>query len=372
MVDSIPLCSTLSLQKEEFYMTDIRHNWTINEVKELLQKPFLELMFEAQCVHRKYFTPNEVQISSLLSIKTGSCPEDCKYCPQSAHHKTEVQREKLLDMNTILERAKLAKDSGATRFCMGAAWRDPKDQDIPFLKDVIKMVKSMGLETCMTLGMLTEAQANQLKEAGLDYYNHNIDTSPEFYNKIITTRTFDDRIKTLETVRKAGIKICSGGIVGMGESLTDRASFLRSLANLDPHPESVPINLLVKVKGTPLEDAPDVEAIDFIRMIAVARILMPKSHVRLSAGRKNLSDEAQAMCFMAGANSIFFGCKLLTTPNAEKSDDELLIEKLGINTTLRKTSDTPQDNQKAIYSALHDNVADHKCFKLVEEEHIHD
>lgn len=350
-------------------MEALRYDWTVQEVKQLLQKPFLELVYEAQQIHRAHFTPNEVQVSSLLSIKSGSCPEDCKYCPQSAHHNTNVQKEKLLDLNTILERAKLAKDSGATRFCMGAAWRDPKNSDLPFLKEVIKMVKSLDLETCMTLGMLTEDQARELKTAGLDYYNHNIDTSPEFYNQIITTRSFEDRMKTLQTVRKAGIKICSGGIVGMGESLTDRASFLRSLANLQPHPESVPINLLVKVKGTPLENAPDIDPIDFIRMIAVARILMPGSYVRLSAGRKNLSAEAQALCFMAGANSIFYGCKLLTTENSSEDSDERLMQKLGVKTTLRQQNDTPQDNQKSIYEALHNSQADHKCFKLSDEGH---
>ncbi|MGN1393377.1 MAG: biotin synthase BioB [Succinivibrionaceae bacterium] len=349
-------------------MTEIRHNWTVAEVKSLLEMPFLELVHKAQCIHREFFNPNEVQISSLLSIKTGSCPEDCKYCPQSAHHNTELQKENLLDLNTILEKAKIAKDSGATRFCMGAAWRDPKERDIPFLIEVIKMVKNLGLETCMTLGMLTEHQAKELKTAGLDYYNHNIDTSPEFYNQIITTRTIEDRLNTLDIVRKAGIKICSGGIVGMGESLTDRASFLKTLANLDPHPESVPINMLVKVKGTPLENAPDVSPIEFIRMIAVARILMPKSFVRLSAGRKNLSEEAQALCFMAGANSIFYGCKLLTTKNSEKSDDELLMEHLGIKTTLHNINTTPEEDTKAIYNTLHDNQADHKCFKLTNSE----
>ncbi len=345
-------------------MSELRHNWTTAEVKELLEMPFLELVYQAQQVHRANFTPNEVQISSLLSIKSGRCPEDCKYCPQSAHHNTGLQPENLLDLNTILARAKEALDSGATRFCMGAAWRDPKDSDMPYIIEIIKTVKALGLETCMTLGMLTKEQAKMLKDAGLDYYNHNIDTSEEYYEQIITTRTFEDRMQTLQIIREAGIKICSGGIVGMGESLTDRASFLRSLANLDPHPESVPINLLVKVKGTPLEHAKDVDPIDFIRMIAVARILMPKSFVRLSAGRKSLSAEAQALCFMAGANSIFYGCKLLTTENAKQDADAALLAKLGVKTTLRQNQDTPTDNQHAIYEALHDKNADHKCFKL--------
>lgn len=347
--------------------TSLRYDWTVQEVLELLEKPFLELVYEAQQIHRRHFTPNEVQVSSLLSIKTGSCPEDCKYCPQSAHHSTGVEKERLLDLNVIMQRAKLALDSGATRFCMGAAWRDPKDSDIPYLQRIIKSVKALGLETCMTLGMLTESQAKALKEAGLDYYNHNIDTSPEYYGNIITTRTFQDRLDTLEIVRQAGIKICSGGIVGMGESLRDRASFLRSLATLNPHPESVPINLLVKVKGTPLADAEDVDPIDFIRMIAVARILMPTSYVRLSAGRKSLSAEAQALCFMAGANSIFYGCRLLTTPNAEMDSDEALMEKLGVKTTLSKHQQTPNEDKAKIERALHQKMADHKCFSLQDD-----
>lgn len=345
----------------------LRYDWSVQEVLELLQTPFLELVYKAQQVHRENFAPNEVQVSSLLSIKTGSCPEDCKYCPQSAHHNTGLQKERLLDMNVILERAKLALDSGATRFCMGAAWRDPKDSDILYLQQIIKSVKALGLETCMTLGMLNENQANALKEAGLDYYNHNIDTSPEYYGNIITTRTFQDRLDTLDIVRKAGIKICCGGIVGMGETLKDRASFLRSLANLNPHPESVPINLLVKVKGTPLADCDDVDPIDFIRMVAVARILMPKSFVRLSAGRKSLSPEAQALCFMSGANSIFYGCKLLTTPNAEMDSDEALMQKLGVKTTLSKQVTTPEDDKTKIEKALHDKLADHKCFSLLDD-----
>ena len=270
-------------------MTELRYDWTVEEILKLFETPFLELVFRAQQIHRENFKANEVQISSLLSIKTGSCPEDCKYCPQSAHNKTDVEKEKLLEMDIIKAKAAEALQSGATRFCMGAAWRNPKDSDMPYLKEIIKTVKGMGLETCMTLGMLTPQQAEELKEAGLDYYNHNIDTSPEFYDQIITTRTFNDRLKTLEHIRRAGIKICCGGIVGMGESLRDRASFLKSLANLNPHPESVPINLLVKVKGTPLENSEDLDPIDFIRMIAVARIIMPTSHVRMSAGRSSLS-----------------------------------------------------------------------------------
>jgi biotin synthase len=252
-----------------------KHNWTTDEVLEILKMPFIDLIFKAQSIHRQNFDPNEVQLSSLLSIKSGSCPEDCKYCPQSAHHSTNVQKENLLDLNTILQKAKIAKDAGATRFCMGAAWRDPKDSDIPFLTEVIKTVKALGLETCMTLGMLKKEQAQKLKEAGLDYYNRNIDTSEEYYDKIITTRNFSDRLDTIQIVREAGIKICTGGIMGMGESLKDRASFLKSLANLNPHPESVPINLLVRIKGTPLADLNDLDVIEFIRVIATARIIMP-------------------------------------------------------------------------------------------------
>lgn len=347
-------------------MTELRYDWTVEEILKLFETPFLELVFRAQQIHRENFKANEVQISSLLSIKTGSCPEDCKYCPQSAHNKTDVNKGKLLEMDIIKAKAAEALQSGATRFCMGAAWRNPKDSDMPYLKEIIKTVKGMGLETCMTLGMLTPQQAEELKDAGLDYYNHNIDTSPEFYDQIITTRTFNDRLKTLEHIRRAGIKICCGGIVGMGESLRDRASFLKSLANLNPHPESVPINLLVKVKGTPLENSEDLDPIDFIRMIAVARIIMPTSHVRMSAGRNSLSTEAQALCFMAGANSIFYGGKLLTTPNAEMDSDEKLMHKLGIKTTLNTSCRTPHDDRIAIFKAMHHGHSDHKCFKLEE------
>lgn len=347
-------------------MTELRYDWTVEEILKLFETPFLELVFRAQQIHRENFKANEVQISSLLSIKTGSCPEDCKYCPQSAHNKTDVEKEKLLEMDIIKAKAAEALQSGATRFCMGAAWRNPKNSNMPYLKEIIKTVKGMGLETCMTLGMLTPQQAEELKEAGLDYYNHNIDTSPEFYDQIITTRTFNDRLKTLEHIRRAGIKICCGGIVGMGESLRDRASFLKSLANLNPHPESVPINLLVKVKGTPLENSEDLDPIDFIRMIAVARIIMPTSHVRMSAGRSSLSAEAQALCFMAGANSIFYGGKLLTTPNAEMDSDGKLMHKLGIKTTLNTSGSTPHDDRIAIFKAMHHGHSDHKCFKLEE------
>lgn len=310
---------------------EVRHNWTVAEVKALLDKPFMDLLFEAQQVHRLHHPHNYVQVSTLLSIKTGACPEDCKYCPQSAHYRTDVDKERLMEVERVLDAAKKAKNSGSTRFCMGAAWKNPKERDMPLLKEMIRGVKDMGLETCMTLGMLTPDQAQQLAQAGLDYYNHNLDTSPEFYGNIITTRTYQDRLDTLSHVRDAGMKICSGGIIGMGESTNDRAGLLVELANLPTHPESVPINMLVKVKGTPLEQVDDVEPFDFVRLIAVARIMMPKSAVRLSAGREKMNEQMQALCFMAGANSIFYGCKLLTTPNPAEDSDMLLFKKLGIN-----------------------------------------
>ena len=310
---------------------EARHNWTVAEVNELLKKPFMDLLFEAQLVHRQYHPHNYVQVSTLLSIKTGACPEDCKYCPQSAHYRTDVDKERLMEVERVLDAAQKAKNSGSTRFCMGAAWKNPKARDMPLLKEMIGGVKEMGLETCMTLGMLTPDQAQELASAGLDYYNHNLDTSPEYYGNIITTRTYQDRLDTLSHVRDAGMKICSGGIIGMGESANDRAGLLVELANLPTQPESVPINMLVKVKGTPLEQAEDVEAFDFIRLIAVARIMMPQSTVRLSAGRENMNEQMQALCFMAGANSIFYGCKLLTTPNPDEDSDMQLFNKLGIN-----------------------------------------
>lgn len=310
---------------------EIRHNWTVAEVKALLEKPFMDLLFDAQLVHRQYHPHNHVQVSTLLSIKTGACPEDCKYCPQSAHYRTDVDKERLMEVERVLDAAQKAKSSGSTRFCMGAAWKNPKARDMPLLKEMISGVKGMGLETCMTLGMLTSDQAQELADAGLDYYNHNLDTSPEFYGNIITTRTYQDRLDTLSHVRDAGMKICSGGIIGMGESTNDRAGLLVELANLSVHPESVPINMLVKVKGTPLEQVDDVEPFDFVRLIAVARIMMPQSAVRLSAGREKMNEQMQALCFMAGANSIFYGCKLLTTPNPAEDSDMLLFKKLGIN-----------------------------------------
>jgi biotin synthase len=310
---------------------EVRHNWTVKEVRQLMEKPFMDLLFEAQTIHRQYQQHNHVQVSTLLSIKTGACPEDCKYCPQSARYQTDIDKERLMEVERVLDAAQKAKSAGSTRFCMGAAWKNPKARDMPHLTDMIKGVKGMGLETCMTLGMLTPDQATELADAGLDYYNHNLDTSPEFYGNIITTRTYQDRLDTLSHVRDAGMKICSGGIIGMGESANDRAGLLVELANLPVHPESVPINMLVKVKGTPLEKVDDVEPFDFIRLIAIARILMPQSAVRLSAGRENMNEQMQTLCFMAGANSVFYGCKLLTTPNPSEDKDMQLFNKLGIN-----------------------------------------
>ncbi len=330
----------------------IRHNWSVAEVEALFEQPFLDLVFQAQQVHRHYHPANKVQVSTLLSIKTGACPEDCKYCPQSARYTTDVEREKLLEVERVLDAAQKAKASGSTRFCMGAAWKNPKARDMPHLKEMIHGVKDMGLETCMTLGMLTPDQANELADAGLDYYNHNLDTSPEFYGQIITTRTYQDRLDTLSHVRDSGMKICSGGIIGMGESTADRAGLLTELANLPYHPESVPINMLVKVKGTPLANVDDVDPFDFIRIIAVARIMMPESSVRLSAGRENMNEQMQALCFMAGANSVFYGCKLLTTPNPGEDKDMLLFKKLGINSV--ETSQKPDEVEAA---ELMDQVA---------------
>ena len=312
--------------------TTIRNDWSKDEVTALFEMPFNDLLFQAQVVHRQHFNPNEVQVSTLLSIKTGACPEDCKYCPQSARYDTGLEKERLLEIEKVIERAKEAKQVGSTRFCMGAAWRNPRDRDMPYIVSMIEEVKKLGLETCMTLGMLTRDQAVALKQAGLDYYNHNLDTSPEYYGDIITTRTYEDRLNTLENVREAGMNVCSGGIVGMGETAADRASMLVQLANLPEQPQSVPINMLVKVKGTPLDSVEDLDYFEFIRTIAVARIMMPKSHVRLSAGREAMNEQMQALCFMAGANSIFYGCKLLTTSNPDTHEDVMLFKKLGINT----------------------------------------
>ena len=307
-----------------------RHDWTREEIGRLFALPFADLIFRAQTVHRQNFPANEVQMSTLLSIKTGGCPEDCGYCSQSAAHETGLKASKLMDLDAVLEDAKAAKASGATRFCMGAAWRSPKDKDLDAVCAMVTGVKALGMETCVTLGMLTGPQAERLKLAGLDYYNHNIDTSPEYYKDIITTRTFEDRLETLAHVRDAGINVCCGGIVGMGESGDDRVGMIHALATLPEHPQSVPINALMKVKGTRLGDSAPLDPIDFVRTIAVARIVMPKSFVRLSAGRSNMSDETQALCFLAGANSIFVGTKLLTTPNPQADHDTRLFERLGV------------------------------------------
>ena len=307
-----------------------RHDWTPAEVLALFKLPFNDLLFQAQSVHRQYFDPNRVQVSTLLSIKTGACPEDCKYCPQSGHYNTGLDKEKLMEVEKVLQAAADAKAIGSTRFCMGAAWKHPSAKDMPYVLKMVEGVKALGLETCMTLGKLTQEQTEALAQAGLDYYNHNLDTSPEFYGNIITTRTYSERLQTLAYVRDAGMKICSGGILGMGESLEDRAGLLIQLANLPEHPESVPINNLVQVEGTPLHGSEPLDAFEFVRAIAVARVLMPRSMVRLSAGREDMSDETQALCFLAGANSIFLGDKLLTTTNPLPDSDMALLDKLGV------------------------------------------
>ncbi|HEY4341994.1 MAG TPA: biotin synthase BioB [Steroidobacteraceae bacterium] len=307
-----------------------RHDWTVAEVEALFAQPFLDLLLGAQSVHRQHFTPNTVQMSTLLSIKTGACPEDCAYCPQSVRYDTGLSREALMEVAAVKESAERAKAAGATRFCMGAAYRSPKARDLEVICAMVQEVHALGLESCATLGMLEPAQAQQLKSAGLDFYNHNLDTSAEFYGEIITTRTFQDRLDTLSAVREAGLKVCCGGIVGMGESTRDRASMLATLAGLPQHPESVPINELVQVPGTPLHGIAPVDPFDFIRTIAVARIVLPRSHVRLSAGRTQMSDEMQALCFMAGANSIFYGEKLLTTGNPDVEKDRNLLVRLGL------------------------------------------
>ncbi len=326
----------------------LRHDWQRDEIESLFALPMNDLLFQAHSIHRQVFDPNEVQISRLLSIKTGACPEDCKYCPQSARYDTGLEKERLIEIEKVLTEAKAAKAAGASRFCMGAAWRNPHERDMPYLKDMVAEVKAMGMETCMTLGMLTESQANELAEAGLDYYNHNLDTSPEYYGDIITTRTYQDRLDTLSHVRAAGMKVCSGGIVGMGEQTTDRAGLLQQLANMEKHPDSVPINMLVKVAGTPLESLDDLDPLEFVRTIAVARIIMPHSRVRLSAGREKMTDEMQAMCFFAGANSIFYGCKLLTTSNPEENDDMSLLKRLGMHPEQGKAATV--EEEKAVFA----------------------
>ena len=321
---------SLSIASSAAATTSNAPRWSVAAVEELLALPFNDLLYHAQTVHRAHHAPNDVQLSTLLSIKTGGCPEDCAYCPQAARYHTGVANEEIVELPTVVAAAQVAKDAGASRFCMGAAWRGPKDRDLVPVLEMVRAVKSLGLETCCTLGMLRDGQAEALKDAGLDYYNHNLDSSEEFYSKIISTRTYGDRLETLARVRGAGIKVCCGGILGMGETRSDRAALLQTLATLDPQPESVPINDLVPVPGTPLEDMGAIDPFEFVRTIAVARILMPRSHVRLSAGRASFSDELQALCFLAGANSIFYGEKLLTTGNPDTEADQRLFARLGI------------------------------------------
>ena len=320
-----------------------RHDWTRAEVEALYARAFNDLLFEAQSVHRQHFDPNRVQVSTLLSIKTGACPEDCAYCPQSVHHNTGLERERLLPVDEVIEKAKAARAQGATRFCMGAAWRNPTDRNLERVIEMIQAVRDLGMETCVTLGMLRAEQARRLAEAGLDYYNHNLDSSPEYYERVISTRSYSDRQQTLENVRAAGVNVCCGGIVGMGETQNDRAGLLVELANQPEHPGSVPINMLVQVPGTPLYGVERLDPLEFVRTIAVARIMLPRSYVRLSAGRNEMSDETQALCFFAGANSIFYGEQLLTTENPETEADQALFARLGIQaeTVERERADGP-------------------------------
>ena len=308
----------------------LRNDWTRDEIQALYDQPFLDLVFEAQRVHRQHFQANTIQVSTLLSIKTGKCPEDCKYCSQSAHYDSKLEAEKRIAVDKVIREAQAAKDSGSSRFCMGAAWRNPHERDMPYVLEMVREVKALGLETCMTLGMLNQSQAERLKDAGLDYYNHNLDTSREYYSHIISTRSFDDRLNTLDHVRQAGMKVCSGGIVGLGETRNDRIGLLHELSTMPVHPESVPINMLVPIEGTPLADVEKLDVTEWIRTIAVARIIMPHSYIRLSAGRESLSDSDQALAFMAGANSLFSGDKLLTTPNTGEGKDQVLFAKLGL------------------------------------------
>ncbi|MBH1921594.1 biotin synthase BioB [Serratia marcescens] len=327
-------------------------NWTIDKTKALFNKPLLDLLYEAQRVHRQHFDPQEIQMSTLLSVKTGGCPEDCKYCSQSARYKTGLRTEKLLEVERVLQSARQAKEAGSSRFCMGAAWSNPHERDMPYLEEMVKGVKALGLETCMTLGKLTDSQAERLAGAGLDYYSHNLDTSPEYYGSIITTRTYQDRLTTIEKVRAAGIKVCSGGILGLGERDADRIGLLAQLANLPTAPESVPINMLVKVAGTPLENNEPVDPFEYIRVIAVARIMMPSSYVRIAAGREQMNEQMQAMCFMAGANSIFYGCKLLTATNPDESQDMTLIRKLGLKIQRVRQSQTDEEEGASLLKSV--------------------
>jgi biotin synthase len=329
----------------------LRYDWSRAEIEALFVQPFNDLLFTAHSVHRQYFDPNQVQVSTLLSIKTGACPEDCAYCPQSNRFETGLAEEKLLEVEKVLEQARSAKASGATRFCMGAAWRCPKERDMPQVLAMVKGVRELGLESCMTLGMLTSEQARQLAEEGLDYYNHNLDTSPEYYGEIISTRVYQDRLDTLEHVRASGMKVCSGGIVGMGEKQGDRVGLLQQLANMPQHPESVPINMLVRVEGTPLSEAAELDPFEFIRTIAVARILMPASHVRLSAGRESMNEQMHALAYFAGANAIFYGEKLLTTPNHGANADMALFARLGITAEKRTLDKVPEQPSPQFYNA---------------------
>jgi len=350
--------ATASITQTPESQTAVRHDWKRSEIEALFALPFNDLLFQAAAIHRANFDPNAVQVSTLLSIKTGACPEDCKYCSQSGHYNTELEKEKLLEVARVVEEAKAARDKGASRFCMGAAWRSPRDRDMPFVLDMIRQVKGLGMETCMTLGMLDQGQAEALADAGLDYYNHNLDTSPEYYGKVITTRTYNDRLSTLANVRDAGMKVCCGGIVGMGEQRDDRVGLLQQLANLPHHPESVPINMLVKIEGTPLADVADLDPFEFVRTVAVARILMPESYVRLSAGRQEMNDEAQALCFMAGANSIFYGERLLTTDNPEANHDQQLFKRLGIHPLDPRHEASDEAHEEAIKAQVAEQEAE--------------
>jgi biotin synthase len=320
-----------------------RHDWQRREIEALFEQPFADLLYQAQQVHRQHFDANEVQVSTLLSIKTGRCPEDCKYCPQSVRWNTGLEDEELLPLNVVRDAARKARAAGAERFCMGAAWRRPKDRQLDQVIDMLKVVREEGLETCLTLGMLTSDQALRLKAAGLDYYNHNLDTSPEYYEEIISTRTYDDRLDTLKAVRESGMKVCCGGIIGMGESRADRAGLIEALATLPEHPQSVPINQLVQVPGTPLDGTDAIDPLEFVRTIAVTRVVLPTSRVRLSAGREAMSDELQALCFLAGANSIFYGDKLLTTGNPDVERDDRLFRRLGINRAKARPAEAADD-----------------------------
>lgn len=348
----------------------LRHDWQRDDISALFELPFNELLFQAASVHRQHFNPNEVQISTLLSIKTGACPEDCKYCSQSGHWNTGLEKEKLLAVESVIRDAERAKANGASRFCMGAAWRSPREKDMPYVLDMVKQVKDLGLETCMTLGMLDEGQAHKLADAGLDYYNHNLDTSREYYDNIVTTRSYDDRLNTLKNVRDAGMKVCAGGIVGMGEQRSDRVGLLHQLATLPKHPESVPINMLVKIKGTPLAGTDDLDHFEFVRTIAVARILMPTTYVRLAAGRGEMNDEMQALCFQAGANSIFYGERLLTTDNPESNYDMQLFKRLGITPLDPRQEASDEAHEAALKAQVEDSNAIY--YNAMENRHAKD